>query len=143
MKRAVTTLPLHHGRAPRWLFDKMTRLSAAIVSLILIEFGPRELLRRLADPVWFQAFGCVVGFDWHSSGLTTTLCGAIKDGLKSHAADLPIAVCGGKAATSRRTPEELTLPGLELTGVRGGVHAPVPSRFGFPARAAPGRPRSA
>ena len=111
MKRAVTTLPLHHGRAPRWLFDKMTRLSAAIVSLILIEFGPRELLRRLADPIWFQAFGCVVGFDWHSSGLTTTLCGAIKDGLKSNAADLPIAVCGGKAARSRRTPEELTAYG--------------------------------
>jgi len=89
----------------------MTRLSAAIVSLILIEFGPRELLRRLADPIWFQAFGCVVGFDWHSSGLTTTLCGAIKDGLKSNAADLPIAVCGGKAARSRRTPEELTAYG--------------------------------
>jgi uncharacterized protein len=111
MKRSVTTLPLHYGRAPRWLFDKMKRLSAAIASLIVIEFGPRELLRRLADPIWFQAFGCVVGFDWHSSGLTTTLCGAIKDGLLSHQTDLSLAVCGGKAARSRHTPQELAAYG--------------------------------
>ena len=107
MKRAVTTLPLHYGKAPRWLFDKMKRLSGAVLSMILLEFGPREVLRRLSDPVWFQAFGCVVGFDWHSSGLTTTLCGALKDGLAYTASDFPLAICGGKAATSRRTPEEL------------------------------------
>ena len=111
MKRSVTTLPLHYGKVPRWLFDKMKRLSAAIASLIIIEFGPRELLRRLADPVWFQAFGCVVGFDWHSSGLTTTLCGAIKDGLSADANDLPVAICGGKAARSRHTPQELVTYG--------------------------------
>lgn len=111
MKRSVTTLPLHYGKAPRWLFDKMKRLSGAIASLIIIEFGPEELLRRLADPIWLQAFGCVVGFDWHSSGLTTTLCGAIKEGLSSHAEGLPVAVCGGKAATSRRTPQELAAIG--------------------------------
>ena len=107
MKRNVTTLPLHYGKAPRWLFDKMKRLSAAVVSIILLEFGPREVLRRLSDPIWFQAFGCVVGFDWHSSGLTTTLCGALKDGIASVGPDYPLAICGGKAATSRRTPQEL------------------------------------
>ena len=107
MKRAVTTLPLHHGHAPRWLFDKMTRLSAAIASLIILEFGPREFLRRLADPLWFQAFGCVCGFDWHSSGLTTTLCGALKEGLAACADEMPLAVCGGKARTARNTPQEL------------------------------------
>ncbi len=107
MKRAVTTLPLHYGRAPRWLFDKMTRLASAIVSLVLLEFGPREVLRRLADPVWFQAFGCVCGFDWHSSGLTTTLCGALKEGLGSGGGEMPLAICGGKAKTSRNTPQEL------------------------------------
>jgi hypothetical protein len=107
MKRAVTTLPLHYGKAPRWLFDKMKRLSAAVVSMILLEFGPREVLRRLSDPLWFQAFGCVVGFDWHSSGLTTTLCGALKEGIASATSDFPLAICGGKAATSRRTPQEL------------------------------------
>jgi len=112
MKRAVTTLPLHYGKAPRWLFDKMKRLSAAVVSIILLEFGPREVLRRLSDPIWFQAFGCVVGFDWHSSGLTTTLCGALKEGIPSTAADFPLAICGGKAATSRRTPQELTDHGM-------------------------------
>ena len=98
MKRAVTTLPLHYGRAPRWLFDKMKRLSAAITSLILLEFGPREFLRRLSDPVWFQAFGCVLGFDWHSSGVTTTVCGAVKEGIRGMDHELGFFVAGGKGA---------------------------------------------
>ncbi len=107
MKRSVTSLPLHYGKAPRWLFERMTQLSAAVASLIVIEFGPGEFLRRIADPIWFQAFGCVAGFDWHSSGLTTTLCGALKEGLARSGDDLPLAVCGGKGKTALRTPEEL------------------------------------
>lgn len=83
MKRSVASLPLHTGKAPRWLFQRMTRLSAAIAELVIREQGAAEFLRRIADPVWFQAFGCVVGFDWHSSGVTTTLCGALKEGLAS------------------------------------------------------------
>jgi hypothetical protein len=85
----------------------MTPLSAAIAELVIWEQGAAEFLRPIADPVWFQAFGCVVGFDWHSSGVTTTLCGALKEGLAS-VSDLPIAVCGGKAARGRATPEEIS-----------------------------------
>lgn len=107
MKRAVTTLPLHTGRAPRWLFQRMVRLSAAIAELVILEQGAAELVRRIADPVWFQALGCAVGFDWHSSGVTTTLCGALKEGL-SHDSDAPVAVCGGKAARGRATPEDIS-----------------------------------
>ena len=107
MRRSVTSLPLHYGKAPRWLFDRMKQLSGAVISLIVMEFGPSELIRRLADPVWFQAFGCVAGFDWHSSGLTTTLCGAIKEGVALLSHDLPIAVCGGKGKSALRTPLEL------------------------------------
>jgi uncharacterized protein len=104
-------LPLHTGKAPRWLFQRMIHLSAAIAQLIILEHGAVEFLRRIADPVWFQAFGCVVGFDWHSSGVTTTLCGALKEGL-SRDPDLPIAVCGGKAARARATPEEISRQSL-------------------------------
>jgi len=107
MRRSVTSLPLHYGRAPQWLFERMKQLSGAVVSLIVMEFGPRELIRRLADPIWFQAFGCAAGFDWHSSGLTTTLCGAIKEGVALLGGDLPIAVCGGKGRSALRTPAEL------------------------------------
>jgi len=108
MRRSVTSLPLHYGKAPRWLFTKMTRLSAAIAETIFIEFGPEEFLSRIADPIWFQAMGCAVGFDWHSSGLTTTLCGALKEGLASLGSDSPVAICGGKAKRAIHTPDELT-----------------------------------
>lgn len=107
MKRHVTSLPLHYGKAPRWLFERMKLLSAAIASLIVVEYGPAEFLRRISDPIWFQALGCVVGFDWHSSGLTTTLCGALKEGISMLPDELPVAVCGGKGKTSLRTPDEL------------------------------------
>ena len=107
MKRSITSLPLHYGKAPAWLFGRMKELSAAIAGLIIVEFGPREFIRRMADPVWFQALGCVAGFDWHSSGLTTTLCGALKEGLAGLGDELPIAVCGGKGRSALRTPAEL------------------------------------
>ncbi len=85
----------------------MKDLSGAVASLILLEFGPAELLRRLADPIWFQAFGCVCGFDWHSSGLTTTLCGALKEGLALFGDDMPVAVCGGKGRSAVATPKDI------------------------------------
>ncbi len=108
MKRTGTAdLPLHGGHAPRWLFSRMVRLSRALVEVIALEFGVEEFLRRIADPHWFQAFGCVLGFDWHSSGLTTTVCGAVKEAIKPIAEDLGLFVCGGKAKASRRTPEEI------------------------------------
>jgi len=78
----MANLPLHGHHCPRWLFDRMVRLSTAIVEVVVEEYGPDEILRRMSDPFWFQSLGCVVGFDWHSSGLTTVLCGALKEGLR-------------------------------------------------------------
>ncbi len=100
-------LPLHGGQAPAWLFKRMTRLAGILCEFISIEFSPEELLYRLADPIWFQAFGCVLGFDWHSSGLTTVTCGAIKEAYKRRGNSLGIHVAGGKGSVSRKTPEEI------------------------------------
>jgi hypothetical protein len=100
-------LPLHGGRAPRWLFERMVPLSREIIVFLAAEFGRDEVLRRLSDPYWFQAFGCVLGFDWHSSGLTTTVCGALKEGLRGTQNELGIFVAGGKGAASRKTPAEI------------------------------------
>jgi len=85
----------------------MKKLAAALIEIIVMENGAQEVLRRLADPFWFQAFGCVLGFDWHSSGLTTTVTGAVKEALRDRAPELGLFVCGGKGAASRRTPDEI------------------------------------
>lgn len=105
MARRTATLPLHSGSAPRWLFDRMVDLGQAIAELIIDEHGPDTFLERLADPYWFQALGCTLGFDWHSSGLTTTTMGALKAGLDP--SEHGIAIAGGKGATSRQTPTEI------------------------------------
>ncbi len=100
-------MPLHGGKAPRWLFDRMVKLAREITIVIVADFGPEEMLRRLSHPYWFQAFGCILGFDWHSSGVTTTLCGALKEGIKGLETDLGLFVAGGKGKTSRKTPSEI------------------------------------
>lgn len=92
----------------------MKQLAPAIVEAMVIEHGRRTFLERLSDPNWFQAFGCVLGFDWHSSGVTTTVCGALKEGLAPRAADLGLYVAGGKGKTSRATPNELIAVGAQL-----------------------------
>jgi hypothetical protein len=107
MRTGLAHLPLHGGKAPRWLFSRMTRLSREIVSHVAADAGPKEVLRRLSDPFWFQAFGCVLGFDWHSSGVTTTVCGAVKEGIRGLDKDLGFYAAGGKGATSRKTPSEV------------------------------------
>ncbi len=107
-RTGLAHLPLHGGKAPRYLFERMVPLSREIVIFLASEFGREEVLRRLSDPYWFQAFGCVLGFDWHSSGLTTTVCGALKEGLRGLENDLGIFVAGGKGATSRKTPAEIS-----------------------------------
>ena len=107
MKRRIAQLPLHTGKAPPWLFQRMTKLAGAVTMAIVEEFGPAEMLRRLSDPWWFQAFGCALGFDWHSSGVTTVTCGALKEAAKTCGADLGILVAGGKGAASRKTPREI------------------------------------
>lgn len=107
MRTGTANLPLHYGSTPRWLFEQMTKLAREISIILITEYGVEEYLRRLSDSCWFQAFGCTLGFDWHSSGLTTTTCGAIKEGLRPIQKDLGIFVCGGKGRTSRKTPEEI------------------------------------
>ncbi len=100
----IANLPLHPGHAPRWLFDRMVKLSGEIVKVISIEFGPDEVLRRFADPFWFQAFSCVIGFDWHSSGTTTVTLGSLKQSLSE---ETGIMIAGGKGKASKKTPEEI------------------------------------
>jgi uncharacterized protein len=100
-------LPLHPGRAPAWLFTRMARLAREVAVHIVADQGAEQLLRRLSDPFWFQAFGCVLGFDWHSSGVTTTVTGALKEGLAAVSGELGIYAQGGKGATSRKTPAEI------------------------------------
>ena len=107
MRTGTVNLPLHGGKAPYWLFARMEKLSREIISLVVSEYGPAEILERLSDPLWFQAFGCTLGFDWHSSGLTTTVCGAIKESIKGLEKDLGFFVAGGKGGTSRKTPQEI------------------------------------
>ncbi len=104
-------LPLHGGRVPRWLAMRMIRLGAVITQAIVIEYGRDEFLRRLAHPFWFQSFGCVMGMDWHSSGITTSVIGALKRGLNPLAGELGLHVCGGRGAHSRETPHELVAIG--------------------------------
>ncbi|MBA7713934.1 hypothetical protein ES703_122945 [subsurface metagenome] len=106
-RTGIANLPLHYGKAPRWLFDRMVKLARGITIVIVADFGAEEMLRRLSHPYWFQAFGCVLGFDWHSSGVTTTLCGALKEAIKGLETDLGLFVAGGKGKTSRRTPSEI------------------------------------
>lgn len=100
-------LPLHNGRVPAWLGERMTRLGAVIAQAIVHEYGRDEFLRRLAHPFWFQSFGALMGMDWHSSGVTTSVIGALKRGLNPLAGELGIHVCGGRGKHSRRTPGEL------------------------------------
>ena len=109
MRTGVAYLPLHGGKAPRWLFDRMTKLSREISIAIISEFGPEEMLRRLSDPFWFQGLGCVLGFDWHSSGVTTTVCGALKEGTKGLEDELGLYIAGGKGKTSRHTPAQIAI----------------------------------
>ncbi len=113
-RRTSADLPLHTGSAPPWLFDRMVDLSEVIAKTIIEEYGQAELLRRLSDPYWFQALGCVLGFDWHSSGVTTTTMGALKEALdpQTHG----VAVVGGKGKTSLRTPDEIAETPLDLSG---------------------------
>src|SRR6187431_1075026 len=108
MKRSgVADLPLHGGRVPQWLATRMTTLGTAISESVLHHYGSSALLSRLSDPFWFQGLGSVMGMDWHSSGITTSVLGALKRGLTPRASELGIYICGGRGKHSRRTPDEL------------------------------------
>src|SRR5947209_280532 len=121
-KAGTADLPLHGGNVPYWLAQRMTRLGAVISEAIVHHYGRDELLRRLAHPFWFQSFGAVMGMDWHSSGITTSVIGALKRGLRPLAADLGIHVCGGRGKQSGQTPHELIAIG-ERVGFDGSVLA--------------------
>ncbi len=113
MRTGQAVLPLHYGKAPPWLFEKMSSLAGEICRVIVSEFGTQELLSRLADPFWFQAFGCLLGFDWHSSGLTTTVTAAMKEGLKPIQNELGFFIAGGKGKTALKTPAEIETIGSQ------------------------------
>jgi len=107
MKTGIASFPLDYGICPKWLFERMARLSRSIVQAIVAEFGAEEFLKRLSDPIWFQSFGSVLAFDFNSSGLTTTTCGALKMGIWGLEKDLGLFICGGKGKTSRKTPSQI------------------------------------
>jgi hypothetical protein len=119
MKRSgVADLPLHGGRVPQWLATRMTTLGTAISESVLHHYGSSALLSRLSDPFWFQALGSVMGMDWHSSGITTSVLGALKRGLNPRASELGIYICGGRGKHSRNTPAELRTV-ADATGLDG------------------------
>src|ERR671932_453205 len=115
-------LPLHGGRVPPWLAARMAKLGRIVVEAIVLEYGRDELLRRLAHPFWFQSFGAVMGMDWHSSGITTSVLGALKRGLTPLSGELGMHVCGGRGRHSRETPHELASVG-DRVGVDGAALA--------------------
>lgn len=119
MKRSGSAdLPLHGGRVPPWLADRMAKLGLAIVETIAMEFSTGEVISKLANPFWFQSFGAVMGMDWHSSGITTSVLGALKRSVNPHSKELGLYICGGKGKHSLQTPAELLAVG-ERTGLNG------------------------
>lgn len=119
MKRSGSAdLPLHTGYVPQWLYERMAKLGFAITEAILTEYGKKEFLSRLSDPFWFQSFGAVMGMDWHSSGITTSVMGALKRAINPHSKQLGLYICGGKGKFSKEAPKELLLVG-EQTGLNG------------------------
>ncbi len=119
MKRSGSAdLPLHDGHVPMWLADRMAKLGLAIVETIAMEFSTAEVIGKLANPFWFQSFGAVMGMDWHSSGITTSVLGALKRSVNPHSKELGLYICGGKGKHSMQTPNELITVG-ERTGLNG------------------------
>lgn len=106
-KSGTADLPLHYGKVPAWLYERMASLGRSIVEVMLMDYGKDEVLRRLADPFWFQSFGAVLGMDWHSSGITTAVMGALKRAINPDAKSLGLYICGGKGKLSMQTPQEL------------------------------------
>src|ERR1700761_6483910 len=106
-RSGIADLPLHGGRVPPWLAERIEKLGTAIIEIVVHHYGASEFLSRISDPFWFQALGCVMGMDWHSSGITTSVLATLKRGLNPRAHELGIYVCGGRGKQSRKTPDEL------------------------------------
>ena len=107
MKHSFANLPLHGGKAPAWLFQRMRKLAGSLTEIMVMELGQEAFLDRISDPFWFQCLGCVLGFDWHSSGVTTITCAALKEGIEGRESDLGLFICGGKGGASRKTPQQI------------------------------------
>lgn len=118
MSRSYADLPLHYGHVPKWLYERMSMLGGAITEAIVMEYGKAALIQRMSDPAWFQSLGCVLGMDWHSSGITTSVLGSLKQSVNKRSQELGIYICGGKGKHSRNTPNEL-LKIAEATGLDG------------------------
>ncbi|MGZ3756689.1 MAG: DUF763 domain-containing protein [Mucilaginibacter sp.] len=119
MKRSGSAdMPLHYGHVPTWLAERMAKLGLAVAETIVMDYGKDEVLRRLSDPFWFQSLGAVMGMDWHSSGITTSVMGALKRSINPHSKELGIYICGGKGKYSKQTPDEL-MSISEKTGLDG------------------------
>lgn len=118
MSRSYADLPLHYGHVPKWLYERMSILGGAITEAIVMEYGKAALIQRMSDPAWFQSLGCVLGMDWHSSGITTSVLGSLKQCVNKRSQELGIYICGGKGKHSRNTPNEL-LKIAEATGLDG------------------------
>lgn len=118
MKRGHADLPLHYGAVPPWLAQRMSSLGGAIVEAIIMEYGRAALLQKLSDPFWFQSLGCVLGMDWHSSGITTSVMNALKKAVNKRSAELGVYICGGRGKSSRQTPNELLMV-ADKTGLDG------------------------
>src|ERR1043166_26363 len=116
--KRTADLPLHYGQVPPWLANRMSLLGGAIVESIIQQYGKAAVLSRLSDPFWFQALGCVLGMDWHSSGITTSVMGALKKAINPRSKELGIYICGGKGKFSRETPAEL-MKIADSTGLNG------------------------
>ena len=114
MQRGIATFTLDYGKCPPWLFEKMKNLGREMARVIVMEYGPDEFIKRLADPVWFQSLGTVLAFDWNASGLTTILTAALKEALRGEEERLGVFICGGKGKTSRKTPEQIQSWGENL-----------------------------
>lgn len=118
MNRSYADLPLHYGHVPAWLYERMSLLGGAITEAIVTEYGKAALIQRMSDPCWFQSLGCVLGMDWHSSGITTSVLGSLKQSVNKKSKELGVYICGGKGKHSRNTPNEL-LKIAAITGLDG------------------------
>src|SRR5690348_18291865 len=107
IQRGIASFGLDGGHCPPWLFERMVKLGREMTRVLVAEYGPDEFIKRIADPVWFQALGTVLAFDWNASGLTTILTAALKEAIRGQEKDLGIFICGGKGATSKKTPDQI------------------------------------
>lgn len=114
IKAGSADLPLHYGRVPTWLAERMARLGRAVTETVVMDYGTAGFLQRLSDPFWFQSLGCVMGMDWHSSGITTSVMGALKRAINPLSGELGLHICGGRGKYSRQTPDELRLLGDKI-----------------------------